>query len=131
MKIRAAYTCPLEVVHDIIKGKWKPIIVFKLRDGGMSLAELERGIEGINQKMLLQHLKDLQAFDIIEKTTYEGYPLKVSYALTKDRGQTLLRAVYLMQLIGVDIMVEQGNTQFLEEKGIDYRFLLDKYKEQS
>lgn len=25
MKIRDDYTCPLEIVHDIIKGKWKTI----------------------------------------------------------------------------------------------------------
>ena len=30
MKIRNEYTCPLELVHDIIKGKWKTIIIFQL-----------------------------------------------------------------------------------------------------
>ncbi len=44
MKIREIYTCPLEFVHDIIKGKWKTIIIFKLRKGSMSLAELEKSI---------------------------------------------------------------------------------------
>lgn len=33
MKIRETYTCPLELVHDITKGKWKTIIIFKLRNG--------------------------------------------------------------------------------------------------
>jgi len=27
MKIRSAYTYPLETVHDIIKGKWKLILI--------------------------------------------------------------------------------------------------------
>ena len=31
MKIRNDYTCPLELVHDMIKGKWKPIILWRLR----------------------------------------------------------------------------------------------------
>ena len=62
MKIRTVCTCPLEIVHDIMRGKWKTIIVFQLRNGGMGLAELERGIEGITQKMLLQHLGGLRAF---------------------------------------------------------------------
>lgn len=30
MKIRNEYTWPLELVHDIIKGKWKTIIIFQL-----------------------------------------------------------------------------------------------------
>ena len=67
MKIRTVCTCPLEIVHDIMRGKWKTIIVFQLRNGGMGLAELERGIEGITQKMLLQHLGELRAFGLIGK----------------------------------------------------------------
>lgn len=27
MKIRNEYTCPLEIVHDMIRGKWKTIIL--------------------------------------------------------------------------------------------------------
>ena len=29
MKMRTEYTCPLELVHDMIKGKWKPIILWQ------------------------------------------------------------------------------------------------------
>ena len=50
MKIRDDYTCPLEIVHDIIKGKWKTIILYQMKDGPKGLAELEREIEGITQK---------------------------------------------------------------------------------
>ena len=52
MKMRTEYTCPLELVHDMIKGKWKPIILWRLRLGATSLAKLERDIDGITQKML-------------------------------------------------------------------------------
>ena len=57
MKLRHTYTCPLELVHDMIKGKWKPIILWRLRLGKTSLAQLERDIEGITQKMLLECCK--------------------------------------------------------------------------
>ena len=30
MKTRTEYTCPLELTHDITKGKWKPIILWQL-----------------------------------------------------------------------------------------------------
>ncbi|WP_308775210.1 helix-turn-helix domain-containing protein [uncultured Bilophila sp.] len=86
MKIRKTCTCPLEIVHDIMKGKWKTIIVFQLRNGGMGLADLERGIEGITQKMLLQHLRELRDFGLIGKIEPEGYPLRVTYFLT-ERGK--------------------------------------------
>lgn len=107
MKIRKTCTCPLEIVHDIMKGKWKTIIVFQLRNGGMGLADLEHCIEGITQKMLLQHLRELRAFGLAGKIGPEGYPLRVTYFLT-GRGEKLLRAVRIMQDIGVEYMLESG-----------------------
>ena len=47
LKMREEYTCPLELVHDMIKGKWKPIILWRLRLGATSLAKLEKDIDGI------------------------------------------------------------------------------------
>jgi DNA-binding HxlR family transcriptional regulator len=120
MKIRNGYTCPLEIVHDIIKGKWKTIILFQLRGGGVSLAGLERGIEGISQKMLLQQLKEMRDFGLVGKRTFEGYPLRVEYFLTPGRGEKALRAVRIMQEIGVEYMAERVMTEFLERKGIRY-----------
>lgn len=54
MKLRNEYTCPLEIVRDIMKGKWKTIILFQLRNGAKSLSGLEHEIQGISQKMLLE-----------------------------------------------------------------------------
>lgn len=42
----------------MIRGKWKPIILWRLRLGATSLAKLERDIEGITQKMLLEQLRE-------------------------------------------------------------------------
>ena len=50
MKIRDVYTCPLELTHDMIKGKWKPIILWRLRLGNTSLSKLQHDIDGITQK---------------------------------------------------------------------------------
>lgn len=117
MKIRENYTCPLEIVHDIIKGKWKTILIFQLRRGTQTFSELKHAIEAISEKMLLQQLKELQEFGIIDKTTYEGYPLHVEYFLT-ERGKQLLEAVLIMQNIGIDFMIEHGQRELLEQKGI-------------
>lgn len=106
MKIRDNCTCPLEIVHDLIKGKWKPIIIFKLRNGSMSLSELEKGINGITQKMLLQHLSELCTYEIVDKKKGEGYPLSVSYYLTEDRGHRILDAINIMQEIGIEYMAQ-------------------------
>lgn len=117
MKIRDEYTCPLELTHDMIKGKWKPIILWQLGKGPMSLSQLEHDIKGINQKMLLEHLNELLDQKIVAKQRFDGYPLKVEYSLT-ERGRKMLEAVKIMQSIGVELMIENGMSDFLKEKGL-------------
>lgn len=51
MKVRASYTFPLELTHDIIRGKWKPIILWQLGKGAASLSTLQNDIVGIGQKI--------------------------------------------------------------------------------
>ena len=116
MKIRDEYTCPLELTHDIIKGKWKPIILWQLGKGTMSLAQLEKDIIGIDQKMLLEQLKELNDFGMVVKCTFEGYPLKVEYSLT-ERGKKLLDAITVMQDVGVELMKENGMDDILKARG--------------
>lgn len=118
MKLRSEYTCPLEIVHDIVKGKWKTIILFQLKNGGKSLSELEREIQGISQKMLLEQLKELREFGLVEKNTYPGYPLHVEYHLTPDRGTEMIKALDIMQQIGIDYLKENGKEELLREKGL-------------
>lgn len=118
MKIRTDYTCPLEIVHDIVKGKWKPIILFQLKDGPVSLSRLEHGIEGISQKMLLEQLRELQQFGLVEKKKYSGYPLRVEYYLSEARGMRMLDALMIMQQIGIDYMLHNGMEKELKDKGI-------------
>lgn len=111
MKIRKEYTCPLELVHDILKGKWKMVILYQLQfDEVTSLADLERNIKGINQKMLLQQLQELQEFGLIDKVKHMGYPLKVEYFLTKDKGEKVLEALEILQEVGTLYLEEQNQT---------------------
>lgn len=118
MKIRKNYTCPLELTHDMIKGKWKSIILWRLRLGNTSLSKLEKDIEGITQKMLLEQIKELIEFGFIDKKDFKGYPLRVEYFLTKDRGKKIIKALTIMQSVGIDFMLENGMSDVLVEKGL-------------
>lgn len=120
MKIRDEYTCPLEVVHDVIKGKWKTIILWQLKYGPTSLSKLKNDIAGISEKMLLEQLKELKEFGLIDKINSNGYPLHVEYFLTDDRGKKIIPALAILQSIGVDYMTEHGMTEILDQKGIFY-----------
>ncbi|MFA9421953.1 MAG: winged helix-turn-helix transcriptional regulator [Sedimentibacter sp.] len=121
MKIRKDYTCPLEITHDIIKGKWKTIILFQLKNGSKSLAELEREINGISQKMLLEQLRELRNFGIVAKENSKGYPLHVEYYLTQVRGMKILDALNIMQEVGIDYLIENGKEEELRCKVLNQR----------
>lgn len=118
MKVRENYTCPLELTHDIIKGKWKTIILWRLRLGNTSPAKLEKDIKGITQKMLLEQLKDLMKFGLVDKKVFEGYPLRVEYFLTQDRGNKMLEVLRIMQSIGIDYMLQNNMGDILRKKGV-------------
>ena len=117
MKMRSQYTCPLEMTHDIIKGKWKPLIIWQLSKGGSSLSALKKSIRGISQKMLVQHLNELLECGVIGKLTNDGYPLKSEYFLT-ERGNRIFGAISIMQSIGIEMMLEDDREDFLKEKGL-------------
>ena len=118
MKIREIYTCPLELSHDMIKGKWKPIILWRLRLGNTSLSQLQKDIQGITQKMLLEQLKELMEYGLVEKNIFAGYPLRVEYYLTENRGIKILEALSIMQKVGIDFMLENNMENALREKGL-------------
>lgn len=118
MKLRDTYTCPLELVHDMIRGKWKPIVLWRLRLGKTSLAQLERDIDGITQKMLLEHLKELKEYGFVDKCTSQGYPLKTEYFLTSPQGERILDALRIMQELGIDYMLRHGMEESLQERGL-------------
>lgn len=110
MKLRKECTCPLEITHDILKGKWKTVILWQLKyHGRASLSQLQKDIKGISQKMLLEQLNELRAFGLVDKIQYEGYPLRVDYFFTEGRGQKIVRALAIMQEVGKDYLNEKSN----------------------
>lgn len=69
----------------VLEGKWKIVIVVQLfaaRDP-LRFSELERRIEGVTQKMLIQQLKELEKDGIIIRTVYPQVPPKVEYSLSE------------------------------------------------
>lgn len=75
---------------DIIGGKWKPLIIWKLGMLGiLRFSELKKTIPSITQKMLTQQLRELEADGLIIRTVYPQVPPKVEYQLS-EMGVTLM-----------------------------------------
>jgi DNA-binding HxlR family transcriptional regulator len=77
-----SYICGLEAALDVIGGKWKVLILWALRLEAQRFGELRRSVEGISEKMLIQHLKEMQADGIVTRKDFKEVPPRVEYALT-------------------------------------------------
>lgn len=84
----ASINCPVELAIRIIGGKWKPVIIWHLRDNKKRFGELKREIKGITVKMLAQQLRELESDGLIARKMYYEVPPRVEYSLT-DLGRSL------------------------------------------
>lgn len=74
--------CPVSYVMQKIGGHWKPIILYQLMSGPKRYSELKRGIPPITEKMLIQHLKQLQEDKLVLRDMKEVMPPVVTYSLS-------------------------------------------------
>jgi DNA-binding HxlR family transcriptional regulator len=96
----------LEDVLRRIDGRWKmPILAHLSGEESMRFSDLERAIPQASQKMLTQHLRELERDGIVTRTIYPQVPPKVEYRLT-DRGKDL-RPVFLALLDWADAQDSQ------------------------
>ena len=86
------HKCSLKDVLDIIGGKWAMPIIYILSKGKMRFKELERSIEGINTRMLVKELKNMEANGILTREIFATVPPMVEYTLT-EKGKKLLPSI--------------------------------------
>jgi DNA-binding HxlR family transcriptional regulator len=96
-------SCPVTYVMNKIGGHWKPIILYQLYTGPKRYSELRRSIPEITEKMLIQHLKQLQEDQLVLRTVTHVVPPVVSYSLT-SAGAKLQPVLDAMATWGLDDM---------------------------
>lgn len=101
------YHCPVELVIDLISGKWKLLILRELMSGTKRFSELQRAIPGITQKMLTKQLRELERAGLVSRKVYPQVPPKVEYSLT-ELGKSLEEIFEAMHRWGEKYMKEKG-----------------------
>jgi DNA-binding HxlR family transcriptional regulator len=97
-------TCTLKEVLDIIGGKWAMPMIYILSKGKMRFKELERSVEGINTRMLVKELKNMEANGIITREVFATVPPTVEYTLT-NKGEKLLPSIVSLHHWGQEFTV--------------------------
>lgn len=88
MGSKKAVGCPAEAAVDVIRGRWKLMILRELCGGTVRFGELRRALKGISEKVLAQHLRELERDGILTHVAFDQSPPRVEYSLTAA-GQAL------------------------------------------
>ena len=104
------YHGPVEATVDILAGRWKPLILWALRDGTMRFNEIEEELSSvtpnITQRMLTKQLRELESDGLVSRKVYPEVPPRVEYSLT-EKYLTLLPIVEQMYAWGNEHMADR------------------------
>jgi len=86
------YNNPAELALDIIGGKWKMPILWRLNQKVWRYGELKRDLGKITHKMLTEQLRELESDGLVSREVYQVIPPKVEYSLT-SKGQAVIPVI--------------------------------------
>jgi DNA-binding HxlR family transcriptional regulator len=95
-RLRKRYGCPVELALDLIGGKWKMVILSRIKENPQRYADLRRDIPDISDKELTSKLKSLEQAGLIRKTR-DSDDGRMSHYILTDRAENLrpaLQALY-------------------------------------
>lgn len=113
---RKTYTCGLEATFDLIGGKWKVVILWRLEPEPKRFGELKRQVVGVTEKMLIQQLREMEADGLIARKAYPEVPPRVEYSLT-EMGASLKKLLPPLCKWGTEHLKENSTRQLMAEGG--------------
>ncbi|WP_294187369.1 helix-turn-helix domain-containing protein [uncultured Clostridium sp.] len=100
--------CPMILVHKLISGKWKILILWYLVNGPLRFSDLKRKLPNVTQKMLTNQLRSLEEDNLIYRNVYPEVPPKVEYGLT-EIGAKIIPVLEAMHNYGKEYIDEMLN----------------------
>ncbi|KAA2239935.1 helix-turn-helix transcriptional regulator [Chitinophaga agrisoli] len=81
--------CGLDLVAEILYGKWKIRLLYFINEGYKRPSELQRRIPEASHRVLFMQLKELEEHGLVTKVIYPEVPPRVEYGLT-ELAQSLM-----------------------------------------
>ena len=98
--------CPVCLTQKVVRGKWKIVIIWLLRDRVMRFSQIQKSIPNITQAYLSSQLKDLEADKLVVRKSYNEIPPRVEYSLSEE-GRNFVSVIYRIREWGADYMSKQ------------------------
>jgi len=80
-------SCPVKAAIDVIRGRWKPSILWELQQGTKRFSDLQNALPQCRAQVLTVQLRQLEADGVVTRTVYPEIPARVEYALTPHGRQ--------------------------------------------
>ena len=84
--------CGLDLIGEVLYGKWKIRLLWFINEGHKRPSELQRKIPDAARRVLNIQLKELEEHELVTRKVYPVVPPKVEYSLT-EFGQTLIPVI--------------------------------------
>mgnify|MGYP000932180349 CR=1 FL=1 len=94
-KIQLSLNCGLDLIGEVLYGKWKIRLLWFIHEGHKRPSELQRKIPDASRRVLNIQLKELEEHELITKKIYPVVPPKVEYSLT-EFGETLIPVISVL-----------------------------------
>jgi DNA-binding HxlR family transcriptional regulator len=94
-KIPLSLNCGLDLIGEVLYGKWKIRLLWFINEGYKRPSELQRKIPNASRRVLNMQLKELEEHELIAKKIYPVVPPKVEYSLT-EFGETLIPVISVL-----------------------------------
>ncbi|PZP39340.1 MAG: transcriptional regulator [Pseudopedobacter saltans] len=94
-KILPNLNCGLDLIGEVLYGKWKIRLLWFINNGYKRPSELQRKIPDATRRVLNIQLKELEEHELVTKVIYPVVPSKVEYSLT-DLGKSLIPVISVL-----------------------------------
>lgn len=94
-KIPPSLNCGLDLIGEVLYGKWKIRLLWFINEGHQRPSELQRKIPDASRRVLNMQLKELEDHELVTKKIYPVVPPKVEYSLT-EFGNTLIPVISVL-----------------------------------
>ena len=88
-KIPVTLDCGLDLIGEVLYGKWKIRLLYFINEGFKRPSELQRKIPDASRRVLNVQLNELEQHEFVSKIIYPETPPKVEYSLT-EFGHSLI-----------------------------------------
>lgn len=94
-KIPLNLNCGLDLIGEVLYGKWKMRLLYFISAGATRPSEIQRKIPAASRRVLNIQLKELEEHELISRKVFPVVPPKVEYSLT-EFGKTIIPLIFAL-----------------------------------